>query len=188
MKKLLSALICAGVIFSVTGCGDAASTADNVKKEVAEEVRETASDVKEVASKVEQKASSVGNNAISEDKFALGGITPGMTFDEVKKILGEPVSRLDDDEYVFSNGLTVEVQKHNNIVEELKTYDPGVSANGISVGKTEQDLINAYGQADKVDRDHDKIEYKYYSSNRRLKIEFELVNGEITEIKSALSD
>ena len=128
-------------------------------------------------------------NAAERNKFSFEGIYPGIKFEEVKKIWGEPVSVHDDDEFRFSNGAVVEIKKFDNTVEEIKVYRPGISTDaGISTGMTEQDLLNAYGRTDFVDRDVDGIEYKYFSSDKEIKIEFEIKGGIITEIKSKLHD
>lgn len=124
-----------------------------------------------------------------DSKFMIGGVAPGMSFDEAKRILGEPVSRHDKDEYIFANGIKIEVKEFNNIVEEIKVHQAGVSTGaGIAVGMSDQNLNNAYGRADSIDNDDGAVEYKYYSSDRMVKIEFEVRNGVISSIKSKLND
>lgn len=191
MKKFL--VILASLIIFSTGCGDASTAVDNVKKDAAEKVQETAGEVKNVAEKVEQKAAAVKGEEKSvqniAEKFSLGGIYPGMTLQEVKNILGEPVSRHDDDEFIFANGLVVEIEKHGNIVEEIQTHQAGVATGaGIEVGMNEQKLVDAYGAADYVENHGGKVEHKYHSADGLMKIEFEFYNGIISEIKVQLDD
>ena len=180
MKKILSALACATVILSATGCGNAADTADNVKKEAVAEVKET----------TEKAADLIAPTVLKVDsKFYIGGIFPSMKFDDVKNILGEPVSSHDDDEFIFANGIEIELNKSKSIVKEIKIKQGGVATGaGISVGMADYALNNAYGSADSIDNDDGKVEYKYYSADRKIKVEFETRNGVITEIKSKLND
>ena len=179
MKKFLTVLMLAAMILSV-GCGN----------KVEEVKQEAASDVKDAATKVEQKAAEVTGTAPTtsnvDEKFSLGGISPGMNFDEAKKILGNPTSQHDDDEFTFANGLMIDVEK--NIVEEIKIRQSGVSAGGVEVGMTEQNLINAYGNAEATENDDSIVEHKYYSGDRRIKLEFDVSNGVIVEIKCSLND
>ena len=187
MKKFLLILFLATCsLFLITGCGN---KVEEVKQEAASEVKEAANDVKDAAAKVEQTAAEVAGtptNATVDEKFSIGGIAPGMSFDEAKKILGEPTSQHDDDEFTFANGLTVDVER--NVVEEIKTRQAGVTAGGVAVGMTEQNLIDAYGRADSTENDDGVIEHKYYSGDRRIKIEFDVSNGSIIEIKCSLND
>lgn len=186
MKKFLAAAMLAAMILSA-GCGD---KVEDVKQEAAQEVKEAAADVKDAASKVEQKAAEVAGTpttATVDEKFSIGGIAPGMTFDEAKKILGEPTAQHDDDEFTFANGLMIDSEK--NIVEEIKIRQAGVkTSGGVEVGMTEQNLIDAYGRADSAENDDGVVEHKYYSGDRRIKLEFDVSNGKIVEIKCSLND
>lgn len=177
MRRIL-AILSMLIIFS-TGCGDASTSVDDVKKDAAE--------------KVEQKAAAVTGGEKSAknvaEKFSLGGVYPGMTLEEVKNILGEPTSRHDDEEFIFDNGLVIEIDKHNNLVEEIQTHQAGVATGaGVEVGMTEQNLIDAYGAADYVENHGGKVEHKYHSADRLFKMEFEIYNGIISEIKIQLDD
>ena len=192
MKKIL-AILSALIIFSVTGCGDPSTAVDNVKKDAAAQVKETASEVKETAEKIEQKATAVTNGGQSSqhatEKFSLGGIYPGMTLDEVKNIFGEPSAQHDNEEFTFANGVVVEIDKHNDAVKEIKTHQAGVKTGaGVEVGMTEQNLIDACGAADYVENHDGKVEHKYNSADRLFKMEFEIRNGQISEIKIQLDD
>ncbi|MBR6712773.1 MAG: hypothetical protein IKI76_07255 [Selenomonadaceae bacterium] len=185
MKKFLAVSVLAVMALSV-GCGN---KVEEVKQEAVSEVQEAASDVKDAAAKVEQKAAQVADTAPTsnvDSKFSLGGISPGMTFDEAKKILGEPTSQHDDDEFTFANGLMIDVE--GNVVEEVKTRQSGVkTAGGVEVGMTEQNMIDAYG-AGLAENDDGVIEHKYYSGDRRIKLTFDVSNGSIVEIKCSLRD
>ena len=180
MKKFLAAMMLALMILSV-GCGN----------KVEEVKQEAANDVKDAAAKVEQKAAKVAGTspttATVDEKFSLGGIFPGMNFDEAKKILGEPTAQHDNDEFTFANGLMIDAEK--NIVEEIKIRQAGVkTAGGVEVGMTEQNLIDAYGRADSAENDDGIVEHKYFSGDRRIKLEFDVSNGTIVEIKCSLND
>ena len=153
MKKILAAAMLAAMILTA-GCGD----------KVEEAKKEAASEVQEAASKVEQKAAEVAGNtpatAKADSKISIGGIYPGMSFDEAKKILGEPVTS-DDDEFIFANGLKLDVE--GGVVEEIKTTTSGIkTAQGVEVGMMEYAIDEFCGAADKVETDDDgEIEYKY---------------------------
>ena len=187
MKKFFAVLISAAMILSV-GCGN---KVEEVKQEAASEVQEAASDVKDAACKVEQKAAEIAGTAPAsgnvDEKFSLGKVAPGMSFDEAKKILGEPTSQHDDDEFTFANGLMIDVER--NIVEEIKIRQAGVkTGQGVEVGMTEQNMIDAYGRAEVTENDDGIVEHKYYSGDRRIKLEFDVSNGTIVEIKCSLRD
>ena len=183
MKKVFAILMAAAMLLSV-GCGN---KVEEVKQEAASEVKEVADDVKDAAAKVEQKAAEVAGETPNVDqKFSIGGISPGMSFDEAKKILGEP-NQYDDDEFAFANGLRVDVE--GNIVEEIKIRQAGVkTSSGVEVGMTEQNMIDAYGRADSAEDDDGVVEHKYYSGDRRIKLTFDVSNGTIVEIKSSIRD
>ena len=187
MKKFLAVSVLAVMALSV-GCGN---KVEEVKQEAVSEVQEAASDVKDAAAKVEQKAAEVAGTTPEsgnvDSKFLLGGISPGMSFDEAKKILGKPTAQHDDDEFTFANGLMIDVEM--NTVEEIKIRQSGVkTAGGVEVGMTEQNLIDAYGRADVTENDDGVVEHKYYSGDRRIKLTFDVSNGSIVEIKCSLRD
>ncbi|MBQ3336356.1 MAG: hypothetical protein IJG80_03025 [Selenomonadaceae bacterium] len=187
MKKVLTVLMLAAMVLSV-GCGN---KVEEAKQEAASEVQEAAADVKDAAAKVEQKAAEVTGNAPAtatvDEKFSLGGVSPGMSVDEAEKILGTPTAQLDDDEFTFANGLTVDVEM--NAVEEIKIRQAGVKTGaGVEVGMTEQNMIDAYGPAEVTENDDGVVEHKYYSGDRRIKLKFDVSNGTIVEIKCSLRD
>ena len=81
------------------------------------------------------------------------------------------------------------IDAEKNIVEEIKIRQAGVkTSSGVEVGMTEQNLIDAYGRADSTENDDGIVEYKYYSGDRRIKLEFNVSNGTIVEIKCSLND
>lgn len=125
----------------------------------------------------------------NDPKFSFGGICLGMNLQEVKNILGEPVTQVDDDEFIFANGLIVEVQKRDNSVEKLKTRKVGGSTDaGVAVGMSAQKLSEIYGTVDKVENEHGKTEYKYFGANGMYKIEFTVRNGVIESIEAEIRD
>ena len=185
MKKFLTALMLAAVMIS--GCGN---KVEEVKQEAVTEVQEAAADVKDAAVMVEQTAAQVTGTAPTttvDEKFSLGGVSPGMTVDEAERILGAPTAQHDDDEFTFANGLMVDVE--GPFVEEIKIRQAGVKTGaGVEVGMTEQDMINAYGPAEITEYDDGVVEHKYFSSDRRIKLKFDMLNSKIVEIKCSLRD
>lgn len=179
MKKVLVPVMLAAMLLS-TGCGGVAQEVNEARHEVAEEVQEAKNDVTQTVNQI------TGQSANVDAKFSLGGIFPGMNFDEAKKILGEPTAQYDEDEFAFSNGLTVDVEFNN--IEEIKLRQAGIkTAQGIEVGMPEQSVIDAYG-AGLTEHDDGLVEHKYYSDDNRLKLKFYSSNGVIVEIKSSLRD
>ena len=174
MKKFLATLFAATLLIS--GCGDKA-----------EDVKSDATKVEDAATKIEQKAAQIAQTPTVDEKFSLGGISPGMTFDEAKKILGEPTAQHDGDEFTFANGLMIDVEM--NSVEEIKIRQAGVKTGaGVEVGMTEQNLIDAYGRANATEDDDGLVEHKYFSGDKLTKLEFDVSNGSIVEIKCSLND
>lgn len=173
MRRIL--LILSALMIFSAGCGNAADTAENAKKEAESKAVAAVAKDGELIQGVEKK-------------FALGGIVPLMTLGEVTEILGEPVEKHDDDEFIFANGLVVEITDVGNFIEEIKTRQAGVPTGlGVSVGMTEEKLIEIYGQADSVEKDDGEIEYKYFSEDKSVKIEFEVKKGKISEIKTKMN-
>ena len=170
MKKLFATLILAAMILS-TGCGNKS---------------ENPAPPAEQKPTVSTPAPSANSSA---EKFSIGGISPGMSLDEAKKIFGEPTSA-HDDEFTFANGLRVETEGLlNGTIESIEIRQAGVATGaGVAVGMTEQDLANAYGKPDSTENDDGKIEHKYFSGDRRIKLEFDVAGGVITEIKCSLDD
>ena len=159
----------------------AAAKVDEAKKEAASEVQKA-------ASKVEQKAAEVAGNtpatAKTDSKISIGGIYPGMSFDEAKKILGEPVTS-DDDEFIFANGLKLDVE--GGVVEEIKTTTSGIkTAQGVEVGMMEYAIDEFCGAADNVNKIANGAEYEYNSGDKKSKVVYKAQNGIITEITCAV--
>lgn len=181
MKNFFAMIFFTAFIFISSGCGDN-SPVDDIKKDAA-------SKVQDVANEVSQKAAEIANDGNSKpiQEISLAGISPGMTFEEIKSVLGEPTSSHDHDEFIFSNGVIVEFDDHRNVAKEIKSRQNGIAAaGGVAIGMSEQNLLDAYGNAEHKDFDDGGIEYKYFSSDRTKKIEFKVVNGTISEIKCEL--
>lgn len=202
MKKSFALLMLVALI--MTGCGS--NTADGVKKDaqetaqkVEQKVDEAKSDATAKVNEVKQDAANVASaaaqklgNAPADVKgriIALEGVKPGMTLDEVKQILGEPVSTHDDDEFTFANGLIVETNDVGK-VDSVKITKAGIKTpEGLEVGMADSAVKEYCGPADEIDNDDDgEVEYKYYSSDRKSKIVYTTRNGTITEIKCSLND
>ena len=170
MKKFFATLILAAMVLS-TGCGKEAETPAPPAEQ------------KPAASTPAQPA----NSPASNEKFSLGGISPGMSLDDAKKVLGEPTATHDNDEFTFANGLELELDK--GVVADIKVRQGNVPTGaGVAVGLTEQDLANAYGQPASTKNDDGKIEHTYFSGDGRIKLEFDVAGGLVTEIKCSLVD
>lgn len=191
MKNVFTVMFFAAFVFLSAGCGDN-SPQTAVENKVEEVKKDAATKVQDVANEVSQKAGEIAKSdgtSVSAKEISLGGISPGMTLEEVKNILGEPASVHDHDEFNFANGLMVEIDDHRNVVKEIKTNLAGiVAAGGIEIGMAEQKLLETFGNPERKDFDDGATEYKYFSSDRTKKVVFKVYNGAITEIKCELDD
>ena len=132
---------------------------------------------------------STGLAAVDKSAVALGGVAPGMDFAAVKALYPD-MRQIDDDSYSLGNGFVIELSERNrNIVEEVKVSGGANNIEtpaGLRVGSSAFALNDAYGKADKVDKDRYDTEYKYYTADRSLKLEFKVIDGVITKITCEL--
>ena len=123
--------------------------------------------------------------SVDGGKIALGGITPGMSESDLIGAIGQP-TRKDGDDWTYKN-FKVEVKR--GVVKEISTRSEAITTpGGMRVGLAAEALNSAFGKADKIDYDHDGVEYKYYSTDRAKKIEFKVVNGIIAKITCEVRD
>lgn len=123
--------------------------------------------------------------AVEGGKIALGGISPGISAEDLINALGQPTRR-DGDDWHYKN-FKVEVKR--GIVEEVSTRNETITTpDGVRVGQPAEALNPTFGKADNVDYDSDGVEYKYYSTDRTKKIEFKVVNGIISKITCEIND
>ena len=168
---------------------DAEAKVDEAKDAAAQKVDEAATKVDEAKDAAVQKVDEIAEGAKamreSMNEISFNGIVPGFSIDEVKAAYGEPV-KTSGDEIVFKNGVIVEVDDDNKTVESVRLTTSDVETpQGVAVGMSEYVLNDAYGPADKVDKDSDGVEYEYYRGvNKVAKLVFATKNGIISEIKS----
>ncbi len=127
--------------------------------------------------------------AIAENQVTLGGLTPGVSVDVLISKYGQPRSK-HGDEWRYRD-FTVEVDQKRNAhyIEEISTTERGfLTAQGIGVGNTVQDLTNAFGRPSEIESKHGKDEYTYYSRTGRLKMEFKIAHGIIQKISYSMRD
>ena len=130
-------------------------------------------------------SSAVGLAAIDGNKISIGGIAPGMSETKLLNTFGQPVYK-DGDEWTYKN-FRVEVER--GVIEEVSTCSETLNlVYGVRVGLAAEVLNSTFGKADRIDREHDRIEYEYYSADRTKKIEFKVVNGIIAKISCKLVD
>ena len=130
--------------------------------------------------------SSVSFATVTRDQVMLGDIQPGMNINEVTKIYGNPLQVVGD-KWIYK-GFYIEIDDDRpNYVDEITTEDSGFATQeGIIVGMSEDVLNAAYGKADNIETESNGREYTYYSSDRRLKMEFKVQNGVITKIECSV--
>ena len=131
---------------------------------------------------------SVCSAYVDDAQIALGGITPGASFASVKEKYPD-MRQIDEDGYVLSNGFVIDIDERNpDVIVEVKIYaNNGIETPaGLHVGSSAFALNDAYGKADKVDRDRYDTEYIYYNATRTKKLEFKVIDGVITKITCEL--
>jgi len=187
MKKAFAVFMLAAMLLSA-GCGE--NTMEGAKKdaqEASQKIEQAANEANEkmTAAKSEADAKWIEmRDKIHSKAIELSGVKPGMTVEEAKEILGEPVTT-DDDKLIFNNGVELEIDKDSNRVEELKG---DTNAAGVKVGMPEDSLKYMCGPADELETDGGDVEYTYYSTDKKSKVTYKAHNGIITEIKSSLND
>ena len=123
--------------------------------------------------------------AVDVSKIALGAIAPGMSETDLINAFGQPQSKKGDD-WTYS---TFKVEVEHGIVTEVSTRSETIiTPDGIRVGLAAESLNSTFGTADKIDREHDGIEYEYFSTDGTKKIKFKVVNGIIAKITCKLKD
>lgn len=123
--------------------------------------------------------------AVDGGKIALGGISPGMSANDLTNAFGQPTYKNGDD-WQYQN-FKVEVER--GVVKEVSTTSQAIATpDGVRVGLAADALNSTFGAADKIDRDYNDTEYKYYSTDRSKKIEFKVANGVIVKITCELND
>ena len=133
--------------------------------------------------------SSISFAAVSPDKVALGKVVPGMSVSELIATCGQPNYKHDDDWDYVTFKVEIDDKVMGDIVEKVVTRTGGIATpNGVAVGQNATVLNSTFGNADKVDNDHDGTEYEYFSTDGRTKIEFKVVNGVIAKISCKIRD
>lgn len=135
-------------------------------------------------------ASATAFASVPNEAIAIGGIAPGATVEEAKVAFGEPVFEKPNG-MTFSNGVVVDTKKKApGIVHEIEADEhcDATTPAGVKVGMSVDVLAANYGEADRVEIEFGDTEYKYYSHDRSLKMEFEVENGVITKIECEIRD
>ncbi|MBR5435658.1 MAG: hypothetical protein IK120_02210 [Muribaculaceae bacterium] len=120
---------------------------------------------------------------INDNKMAIGGMMPGISAEDLVSTFGQPTIK-DGDEWTYKN-FKVEVER--GVVTEVSTCSVTITTyDGVRVGLAAEELNSTFGKADKVDKERDRVEYEYYSTDRTKKIKFKVVNGFISKITCKL--
>ncbi|MBE6098153.1 MAG: hypothetical protein E7198_10220 [Schwartzia succinivorans] len=124
--------------------------------------------------------------AIPSTDIALGDVQPGMSINDAVAAFGEPRYRDHGEKATFSNGIKIELDDYSHsTIEEIQLSRNGSAATpaGITIGSSENAVIKAYGQPDKMEYDDGKQEYTYYASDSGMKMEFKILRGSVVKIK-----
>ena len=128
---------------------------------------------------------SVGSAYVDDSAIALGDIAPGSSLAAVKAKYPD-MRQIDDDSFALANGFVIDVDEKNpDVIEEVKVYSSASGIEtpaGIGVGSSAFALNDAYGKADKIEKDRYDTEYIYYNSTRTKKLEFKVIDGVIRKI------
>lgn len=128
--------------------------------------------------------------SVPNEAIAIGGIAPGASVEEAKAAFGAPVFEQKHG-MTFANGVVIDMKKRTpNIVHEIEAENGCTAATpaGVQVGMSVDVLNEIYGEADRIEIEFGDTEYKYYSHDRSLKMEFEVENGIITKIECEIRD
>ena len=132
--------------------------------------------------------SAVSFASVAPEKIALGKLTPGMSVGDLISICGQPNYKRGD-EWGYGNFIVEVDDDRPNVVEKIVARRGGISTpDGISVGQNANVLNSTLGSSDKVENEHDGVEYEYFSTDRTKKIEFKVANGVITKISCKVID
>lgn len=165
---------------------DAAAKVDEVKQDAAAKVDEAKQDAANAMNDAAQKLDNAAAN-VKGRLIALGDVSPGMTLDAAKQLFGEPTA-IDNDEFVFQNGMVVETDPAGK-VEEVSITQAGVpTAEGVEVGMFDYALNEHCGPADAIEMDDGAVEYKYFGGDRISKTVYITRGGIITKIKCSIRD
>ena len=116
--------------------------------------------------------------------ITIAGALPGVAFDKMKAVFGEPIDR-GDNIFTFDNGMTVEVA--NNIVKKISVISGAiVTPEGVAVDMQETILNTTYETADEVDVKSNGADYRYFNKDKTRKFTFVSRDGYITKIVSEL--
>lgn len=122
--------------------------------------------------------------AIPPEAVAIGPVAPGMTEAALLAACGEPQQKAGDK--WFYPDFRVEFDDDRpGIVEEVETTSKAVATPaGVRVGQPFSALEEAYGAPDKIDPgDHATDEYEYFTPDRTLKLEAEVLKGRGSIVK-----
>ena len=207
MKKTL-ALLALVVMMFATGCGktpqaveDAKDNANAAVEEVKEKTGEAAQNAADAVNNAANNVANVTQAMIDDAKttmasikngtnekniMALDGIVPGINYEAVTEIYGEPIS-YENQIVQFSNGIDLKVV--DNVVQEVSTmYDGLYTPADIAVGMVDYALNDAYGDANSVTMgENGGVVYKYVSKDNKRTLEFVARDGYISEIKCSLN-
>ena len=122
---------------------------------------------------------------INDNKMAIGGMMPGISAEDLVSTFGQPTVK-DGDDWTYKN-FKVEIKR--GVVTEVSTCSMTITTyDGVRVGLAAEELNPSFGKADKVDVDSKDTKYEYYSTDRKKKIVFKVVNGVISKISCKLVD
>lgn len=172
------------------GMASAAETTTSTER-MYPSAEETATDPEPVQTDAKEEETEERIGRLSIEEFRLGGVSPGIREEEIRRIFGKPIYG-DCETMVFSNGLVAEFDdKHPGVVEELVVAKPGTSvmtAAGITAGMEEIVIVRRYGKPDEKDEKPLYTIYTYYSVDGTLKLKFTAKDGVILKVKCETTD
>lgn len=133
--------------------------------------------------------SAVCSATVAPEKISVGGITPGMTPEQVIAAIGEPLAKnqMQDEWFYKEFELDFAAPKGSNEhVEQIKSRTAGVKTGaGFTVGDKEDVVEKALGKPDKkYFKKNVETLLLYYSNDKKQVLSVRINDGVITKITS----
>ena len=139
---------------------------------------------------LDQESAAGPEYAVDGSAVTLGGLTPGMTEDQIRSLLGEPAKITEDNSdhryrWLY-NDLTVVFHDLNHTVREIRAFpDSGLSlSSGIGFTSTEAEVIQCYPDAWSYDGDkgEEKADTFYDVSLGEQTLTIAITNGIVSRM------
>lgn len=125
---------------------------------------------------------------VAPEQVALAGVTPGMTIAQLEEACGQPQFKSGDDWNYSAFKVELDDDRPGVVESVSSRVPPTATAAGVAVGQSESVIVPAYGAPDRKEFDDGETEYKYYTPNGAMELEFDVRGGSIVKISCSLRD